>query len=129
MPVSVCSISFQFTATRLIRGQLNAVVLASDVNAIVPPALAAEFDRRCTGASAQSESCQTALTLFDSSHDQHISAEELRASNAVQTLLAPDVKLFDAQGNFAPDRTAKVKDALSIGLGFTAVAAQISPAP
>ncbi|HET7544429.1 MAG TPA: hypothetical protein VFK05_31375 [Polyangiaceae bacterium] len=129
LPVSVCSISFEFAGTRLIGGQLNAAALASDVDAIVPPALAAEFDRRCTGANVQSESCQTVLTLFDSNQDRHISADELRTSSPVKALLAPDVKLFDAQAKFAPDSAAKVKDALSIGFGFTAVAAQIKQPP
>jgi len=125
LPVSLYSLAFRVTATGLSQGQLNGAALASDVDAIVPPALAAEFDKSCAGAAPPSQ-CQTALQLLDTNHDQSISAAELRASSLIKGVLAPDVKLFDAQGRYAPDGAAAVKDALSIGFGFTAVRARLT---
>ncbi|MES1175804.1 MAG: hypothetical protein ABUL62_15895 [Myxococcales bacterium] len=42
------------------------------------------------------------------------------------SLFASDVKLFDAQGKYAPNPTSLTKDALSVGIGFTAVKALIT---
>jgi hypothetical protein len=126
LPVSLYSISFHLAPSGLRQGQLNAAALASDVDAVVPPALAAEFTEVCAVANAPVQPCQTALTLFDTDHDQSITTEELRASSLVNAMLAPDVKLFDGAGNFAPDSAAPVKDAVSIGFGFTAVPARLT---
>jgi len=126
LPVSVYSISFHVTANGLRQGQLNGAALASDVDAVLPPALAAAFDESCAGVAAPSQQCQTALLVLDANHDQSISAEELRESGLLKSALAPDVKLFDAQGKFAPDGAAVEKDALSLGFGFTAVQARIT---
>jgi hypothetical protein len=38
-------------------------------------------------------------------------------------VLAPDVQIYDANGNYAPNPLNTVKDSLSVGIGFTAVAA------
>ena len=126
LPFSVYSISFHVAANGLSQGQLNGAALASDVDAVVPPALAAAIDQSCAGVATPSQQCQAALLLLDTDHDQRISAAELRASNLVKGALAPDVKLFDVHGKFAPDGAAAVKDALSLGFGFTAVHARIT---
>jgi len=127
LPLSVYSISFHVAANGLSQGQLSGAVSVSDMNAVVPPALAAQFDTVCAGATTPIQECQTALLLFDTDQDQHISADELRASDAIQAVLTPDIKIFDDQGNFAPDPAAEDKDALSVGFGFSAVRAHITP--
>ena len=55
-----------------------------------------------------------------------MSVDELRNNDLVSSLLSPDVDLFDENGDFNP-RTDEVKDALSFGLGFTAVPASFEP--
>lgn len=52
--------------------------------------------------------------------------DEVRASSLLTSLFASDVKLFDAQGKYAPNPTSLTKDALSVGIGFTAVKALIT---
>lgn len=126
LPISVYSISFRVAADGLSEGQLNGAASASDVDAIVPAALAAQFDTVCTSVAPPTQECQTALLLFDTDQDHRISADELRASDVIKAVLAPDTKLFDEQGNFAPDGTAETKDAFSVGFGFTAVPARIT---
>jgi hypothetical protein len=44
---------------------------------------------------------------------------------AVQGILAPDVHLFDAAGNFAPSPTG-TKDSYSVGFEFTVVPASVT---
>jgi hypothetical protein len=48
---------------------------------------------------------------------------EVATSGLIQNVLAPDVQMFDAAGNYHPNPTNANKDSLSIGLGFTAVPA------
>jgi hypothetical protein len=36
----------------------------------------------------------------------------------IKAVLAPDIKLFDARGKFAPDSAAAAKDALSLGVAL-----------
>lgn len=127
VPVQLLSISCHVAVNGLIDGELNGAILATDLDAIVPPALASAFNQTCSGAGAQEPSCQSYLGLFDADKNLTISADELRASLLIQAVLAPDVKLFDAQQTFAPDSAATNKDAFSIGIGFSAVSAISSP--
>ena len=47
----------------------------------------------------------------------------LRLNSTIQAVFAPDVQIYDANGNYAPNKTNAMKDSLSIGFGFTAVRA------
>jgi hypothetical protein len=66
------------------------------------------------------------LELFDADGDGALTLDELASSSLVASLLLPDIDLFDADGNYGP-RTDGVKDALSVGLRFTAVPARFTP--
>lgn len=55
-----------------------------------------------------------------------VSLEELQGSILVQNLLAADLDLFDADGNFHPNSDG-VKESLSLGVTFTAVTAFFYP--
>jgi len=55
--------------------------------------------------------------------DNKIDICEVSTNNLVQSLLAPDVQLFDASGAYKPNKDNTTKDSLSLGLGFGAVAA------
>ncbi|MCU1280882.1 MAG: hypothetical protein JWM53_4428, partial [bacterium] len=55
--------------------------------------------------------------------DNKIDICEVSTNNLVQSLLAPDVQLFDASGAYHPNKDNTTKDSLSLGLGFGAVGA------
>lgn len=48
---------------------------------------------------------------------------EVSTAGLIQNVLAPDVQMFDASGNYAPNKDNTTKDSLSLGLAFTAVGA------
>jgi hypothetical protein len=56
--------------------------------------------------------------------DKIISPCEVATSGLIQNVLAPDVQMFDAAGNYAPNKDNTTKDSLSLGLAFTAVGAK-----
>jgi hypothetical protein len=60
---------------------------------------------------------QTALNLFDADHDGMVTDQEIRDSPLIKSLLAPDLDLVGGDG---------VADSLSVGLAFTAGAADIA---
>lgn len=75
---------------------------------------------------------ETIIDLFDNCSDDSttcdcaVTLQELRENDLISSLLSPDVDLLDADGNFNP-RTDGVKDALSLGIGFSAVEANFDP--
>ena len=56
--------------------------------------------------------------LFDTDQDGTVTEQELLDNPLVQSILAPDLDLFDADGHRGHDG---VNDSLSFGIGFTAV--------
>lgn len=83
---------------------------------------------------AEGELGQTLLDYFDEQPDRAgtepdgdcvITADELRDSSLLSSLFAPDVDLFDQNGDLNP-RQDGIEDSLSIGIGLTAVPAQIA---
>jgi hypothetical protein len=125
VPVEVYALSFHVTETGLALGQLNGAILASDVDMYVPPALAASFNQACA-ALPDSSTCKMNLSLFDTNKDKTVSADEVRANSLLEAVLAPDLKLLDADGHYAPDSAAAVKDSFSVGIGFSAARATIT---
>ena len=63
------------------------------------------------------------LTLFDANGDCTVTTEELLASDLVDgTIRNPDLDLFDGDSDeFNPNQDG-VKDSISLGVGFSAVA-------
>jgi hypothetical protein len=59
--------------------------------------------------------------------DKKIAPCELSNSTIFKNVTSPDVRMFDAQGNYHPDPANTPKDSMSVGFGFTAVAATIGP--
>jgi hypothetical protein len=59
--------------------------------------------------------------VFDSNDDCEITVDEV-VSGGVADLFAPDLHLFDANGNFASNHDGIV-DSVSLGLQFTGVRA------
>lgn len=69
---------------------------------------------------------QTVLDLFDANDDMMITTMEIQENSLIKSLLAPDVDLLDAAGNYAP-RSDGVDDSLSLGVKFTCVGAVFTP--
>ena len=67
--------------------------------------------------------CQNLDKSCAVAHDGTIGDCEIATNGLLQNLLAPDVQLFDAAGNYHPNPANTTKDSLSVGLGFTAVPA------
>ena len=47
----------------------------------------------------------------------------VRQNSIIMNVLAPDIQVYDANGNYAPNAHNATKDSLSIGIGYTAVQA------
>lgn len=128
----------------LMMGQLNGAIRNKDVQTKLLPNLAASLTAQVQADPSSSTSMQL-LSLFDNGGkadaacaaatcknpdgscavkgDQKIDTCELASSGLIQNVLAPDVQLFDAAGNYHPNPANTNKDCLSIGVGFTAVGA------
>lgn len=118
-------------------GRIGGAVLQDDVDRVILPAAFVAVNRviaRQCDLDADRPSCpqgawgQTLVDLFDSDGDFVITLDELRDNDLISALLGPDVDLYDEDGAFAP-RTDGWNDALSVGLGFTAVPAGIEQLP
>jgi hypothetical protein len=125
--ISIQSVS----ETGLASGILGGAIPADDFEQTVLPSfhqgLAAQVAADCTGTPPD---CCTPdsggagiLDFFDpDSDDCMVSFDEFRNNFFLSLLLNPDVDLFDADGNYNPNSDG-VNDALSLGLGFSAVTA------
>jgi hypothetical protein len=115
-------------------GQLTGSVRQVDVQSQLVPALAAGMTHLIQNAPA-SPTAQTIQQLFDKgactnpngtvaqAGDGVIDVCELLTSPLVMALLQPDVQIWDANGNYAPNPLGGNPDSMSIGLGFSAIAA------
>lgn len=55
--------------------------------------------------------------------DQRIDICELLTNPLLSSLMAPDVQIWDAQGNYRPNPLGGKPDSMSFGLGISATAA------
>ncbi len=122
-------------------GKLGGAITDEDLHNDVLPALhdilTDNINGDCTGTTTGMPPCgcdegatgQTLLDLFDELPDRPgtepdgdcvVDFEELENNSLISSLLAPDVDLLDADGNFNP-RDDGVKDSLSLGIAFTGV--------
>ena len=119
-------------ANGIINGIIGGAIVESDVNTIVVPALHISLTQS-TAADCMSgppmcctpgSSGETIMAIFDDNGDCTIALAEVQNNALIASLLAPDVDLLDSNnGNvFAPNQDG-IKDALSYGIGFTAVGA------
>jgi hypothetical protein len=120
-------INATFDGERLV-GTFGGAVIEDEFRAAYLPALQlairAIVDDDCPDGACPDDSLgATVLALFDTDADGDVTLEELDDNSLINSLFAPDVDMFDADGNFAP-RTDERKESLSIGLAFTAVPAE-----
>jgi len=141
----------QFTrdsSGKLTGGQLNGAIKNSDVQADIIPNVAALLTKKINDDKAGpglSSGDMQILSIFDNGGkadaactagtcknpdgscavkgDQKIDICEVSTAGLIQNVLAPDVQMFDAAGNYAPNKDNTMKDSLSLGLSFTAVGA------
>ncbi|HWE29091.1 MAG TPA: hypothetical protein VHB97_13880, partial [Polyangia bacterium] len=124
-------------------GQLNGAMRKYDIDHTVVPSVAGALNLSVQTNPSSSTSMQI-LAIFDNggkpsaacgmmcqnldgscaiAHDNVISDCEVGTNSIIQNVLAPDVQMFDAAGNYHPNPANTNKDSLSIGVGFTAVPA------
>jgi hypothetical protein len=105
------------SAAGITTGILGGAVTKTDIDGKVIPAVAAAFEATvmaaCPGAPPgcgcpTGSSAATLITLFDTNHDCTISTDEVASNTLVQALLKTDVNI-------------EGQDAISLGVGFTAV--------
>jgi len=128
--------------TGLTSGKIGGAVTEEELNNSVLPAIvdvmAESIGDDCMGTPpnccTEGSTGETLVDLFDNcdadstSCDCAVDLNELKTNDLISSLLAPDVDLLDENGNFNP-RKDEVKDALSLGIGFTAVGATCTFAP
>jgi hypothetical protein len=139
LPVVGARVSFTPTEALLAVGRLNGAIRKKDVDSILVPALAMALDKTAQRMPCD-QGCMQVLQLFDvgngsggpcsnpdgstaAAKDGHIGLCEVSGSPLIQILLAPDVQLFDANGNWKPNPKNAMPDSLSLGVAFTAVKA------
>jgi len=124
-------------------GQLNGAIRQYDIDHELVPAIAGALNLQVHTNPSSSSSMQI-LAIFDTggatdpacgstcknldgscavAKDGNITDCEVGTNGIIRNVLAPDVQLFDAAGNYHPNPANTTKDSLSVGIGFTAVGA------
>lgn len=110
-----------------IRGRIGGAIVGSEVERVIKPilydGLISLIEMDCADGVCVPDSRGEALTdLFDEDEDGFVSFLDFANAGVTNSFLFPDLDLFDEHGTLgACDREP---DALSIGIGFTAVPAQ-----
>jgi hypothetical protein len=125
LPIVAAHIQADVGASGWMHGIFAGAIRSADIDAVFEPAMLAAVTEAvaadCTAGSCTSGSAgATYLGLFDGDHDGMVTLVELQTNSLIQSLLQPDLDLFDASGAAGTDG---VMDAMSVGIGFTAVAA------
>lgn len=136
LPVIGARLGFDAATDRLAMGRLGGAIKQSDINATLIPALAKLFNEiahqdPCTS------NCMNVKMTFDvggctnpdgskAAVDGKIDLCEVSGNGLVQSLLSPDVQLFDGSGAWKPNKSNTVPDSLSLGAGFVAVKASFT---
>jgi hypothetical protein len=136
-------LTFTYAGGRVSGGQLNGAVRKEQIDDVIVPNLATLLTLEITLAPTSSQAMQIAA-IFDTGgtaqgscapycqnrdgscakpNDGRIDPCEVATNSIIQNVLAPDVQMFDAAGNYHPNPANTAKDSLSIGVGFTAVPA------
>ncbi len=117
-------------APGLLNGQLHGSVKESDVQTTLIPAIAQLLTATIVANPGSPQAMQIEQ-IFDTggcgmakANDMKIDPCEVAQNQIIQNILAPDVDIFDANGNYSPNPANTGKDSLSLGLGFTAVQAK-----
>ena len=129
LPLQGTRLSFTTDGAGHMQGQLNGSIRHTDYMALVPPALAQSFTAEIQ-ADPTSDAAMQIKQIFDLgctdgdgfANDNVIEVCEVTGSSLIKTLLAADVQIRDADGNYAPNPANTTRDANSFGVHFTAIA-------
>ncbi|HKS06917.1 MAG TPA: hypothetical protein VJR92_11425 [Gemmatimonadaceae bacterium] len=128
VPMNGVHVEWSFTATTgMMNGRIHGSIREADINTFLVPALAETFNAVITAAPASDEAVAL-LDLFDvggcggaTADDGVISVCELENDNLIQTLLRPDATIYNASGGYKPGAAGVPANALTFGVGFTAI--------
>ena len=122
------TVTIDADAQALTAGKLAGAVLAEELDTAVMPVLAAQYNAAIATDPTDSASLLI-LNIFDTggcdggvADNSVIELCEVENNTLLNSVFAPDVDILDASGNVAP-RANGPKDALSLGVGFSGVAA------
>lgn len=127
-------------------GKIGGAITEQELDDNVLPALVTVMQENvgddCTGSPPdcciEGSTGETLIDLFDDCSDDSstcdcaITLDELRNNDLISSLLSPDVDLLDDEdGSFNPREHGSdgVKDALSLGIGFSSISAIFTPPP
>jgi hypothetical protein len=126
--------SAQVSADGIMSGKLAGGIPAEEIDSQIVPAVHAMIEEliaedcpnpvppdMCCGEGTTGELLLEDL-MMDANDDCVVTLQEVQENTYIDGFLATDVALRDANGNYAPD-PGGMKDAMSIGVGFTAVPA------
>lgn len=127
LPLNGVHVQWHFSSTTgIVSGELAGSIRQDDVSNIFIPGLAEAFNSAIQ-ADTGSDAAHAIEALFDDggcggavAGDGQIAVCELTTSSLIQSLLAPDVHIYDGSGNYKP-ASSGTANALSFGIGFTAV--------
>jgi hypothetical protein len=138
-------LQWTYSGGRLATGQINGAITNHDVQYVLVPSLAAQYDQQIQNdpnsiLSKQLEglfdvgdsnggNCtnlpgivNTNGTTFGAPNDGYIAVCEVADNAIIRNVLAPDVQLFQ-NGVYSPSAANAAKDSFSVGMAFTAVPA------
>jgi hypothetical protein len=136
LPLIAARVRYEVTADGLIEGAIGGAIREDLIDGVVIPSFVASLQaavaRDCTGTApdccAPESAGAAAISLFDDDADCAIAGPEVSKAQIIRTLLTVDLDLYNG-GVLDPEGDG-VKDALSIGIPFTAVNGFfIDPAP
>jgi len=110
-------------------GRLGGGISVNDFQNSVLPAIAAGANNMVASDKGCQAGCsnpaKVLLQVLDTDKNGTVTVDELKGNLLLNAAISPDLDLLDASGKFNP-RQDGVKDALSLGLGFSCVAAGFS---
>ncbi|MFI5289284.1 MAG: hypothetical protein ACHQ17_06535 [Polyangia bacterium] len=147
LEITGARLSFTNAGGGIMKGQINGAIKNSDVQGKIIPSVAGILQMKVAADPTSSTNMQI-LGLFDTggtadpacngacknpdgtcavANDKKIDICEVSTNTIIKGVLAPDVQLFDASGNYKPTKKGAagytMADSLSLGLSFTAVKA------
>jgi len=138
LDISGARVAFTKMGDNLMKGQINGAIKSTDVQNKIIPNVATLLTNRLMSDPSSSTSMQI-KQLFDVGdgnggncmdsfgvgvpNDGKVAVCEVSGNSIIKNVLAPDVQMFDAAGNYKPNPQNMMKDSLSLGLAFTAVKA------
>jgi hypothetical protein len=126
LPLHGAALTATASPTALTAGRINAALKAADVTGVLVPALAAGLTQSIA-ADPSSTEAHNIQAIFDkggctgaTASDSRIDACEVTQAGLISALLAADVQVFDAGGNWAPNSANATPNGWSVGIGFVA---------